>query len=230
MKILAIDTSSLPASVSISDGHNLISQYYCDARLTHSQTIMPMTESILRDTKIDISQIDKFVVTHGPGSFTGLRIGLSAVKGMAQILDKPCIGVSTLHSLAYNLLGFSGICCAVMDARCSQVYTAMFDLDNNISRISDDSAISISELKSILSSIDKNIILVGDGADLCYNELCGDIPNVKVAPQALKLQHAYSSALVALSYGVEQTAEQLLPQYLRIPQAERELMNKSKQK
>lgn len=228
---MAFDTSSLAASVSISDSERLIGEYYCDARLTHSQTIMPMAENILLNTKSKIEDMDYFAVTRGPGSFTGLRIGLSAVKGMAQILKKPCIGVSTLESLAYNLDGFSGIACAVMDARCSQVYTAMFDLDNGMARLSEDEAITIEELQERVKLQTKSVILVGDGAMLCYNSFGKDLDNVNLSPKALRLQHAYSTALAAekhLNNGDKPlNAEELIPSYLRLPQAERERLKKN---
>jgi tRNA threonylcarbamoyladenosine biosynthesis protein TsaB len=228
---MSFDTSSLAASVSISDSERLIGEYYCDARLTHSQTIMPMAENLLKNTRTSINDIDLFAVTKGPGSFTGLRIGLSAVKGIAQITEKPCLGISTLESLSYNLVGCKGISCAVMDARCSQVYTAMFDLDNGNARLTPDEAISLEELQKRIKDIKKSIILVGDGAMLCYNSFGKDLDNVSIAPSALRLQHSYSTAVAAQKHLADGEkpiqAEELLPSYLRLSQAERERLKKS---
>ena len=143
MKILALDTSSQAASCCLLEDERPVGLFYMDAKLTHSQTILPMVEQVLKACQQKLADVDLFAVSNGPGSFTGLRIGTAAVKGMAHGLGKPCVGLSTLEGLAYNLVGHGGIVCAVMDARCNQVYTALFDLDNDLRRITEDMAIYI---------------------------------------------------------------------------------------
>ncbi|MGN0661063.1 MAG: tRNA (adenosine(37)-N6)-threonylcarbamoyltransferase complex dimerization subunit type 1 TsaB, partial [Oscillospiraceae bacterium] len=126
MIILGIDTSAQTASAAVCSEDRIIACGSVNAKLTHSQTIMPLVTSLLEAAHISLDGIDAFAVSKGPGSFTGIRIGVSAVKGLAFAKSKPCIGVSTLSALAYNMLGFDGIICPVMDARCSQVYNAVF--------------------------------------------------------------------------------------------------------
>lgn len=230
MKILAMDTSSLAASCALLDDERPLGIFYIDAKLTHSQTIMPMVESTLSACQQSLQDVELFVVSNGPGSFTGLRIGTAAVKGMAHALKKACIGISTLEGLAYNMIGHSGIVCAVMDARCNQVYTALFDLDNGMSRITEDMAIPLDELHELLKKQEKNVVLVGDGAVLCYNSIMGQdgYSHVRLAPAHQRMQNAYSVGLAALNSHLQEAApaEELVPTYLRLPQAQRELMKK----
>ena len=229
MKILAMDTSSQAASCALLEDERPVGTFYIDAKLTHSQTIMPMVESVLQACQQELKDVDLFVVSNGPGSFTGLRIGTAAVKGMAHGLNKPCIGLSTLEGLAYNMLGHSGIVCAVMDARCNQVYTALFDLDDNMRRITEDMAIPLTELQEILKKQEKNVVLVGDGAVLCYNSIMDQEGySVTLAPAHQRLQNAYSVGLAALRSHLEEAApaRELVPTYLRLPQAQRELLKK----
>ena len=239
MKMLAIDTSSLTASCSIledeswEDAERAIGTFYIDANLTHSQTIMPMVQNLLSACQMELKDIDMFAVSNGPGSFTGLRIGTAAVKGMAHALGKTCVPISTLEGLAYNMYGNSGIACAVMDARCNQFYTAFFDLDDNMRRITEDMAISSQELLDLLKNQEKNVFLVGDGANLCYNmvEELG-IKNVKLAPAHQRLQNAYSVGLAAFRAhtNAQVKAEDLDLNYLRLPQAQRELLKRQELK
>ena len=229
MKILAIDTSSQAASCALLEDECPVGTLYIDAKLTHSQTILPMVENMLSACQQKLDDVDLFAVSNGPGSFTGLRIGTAAVKGMAHALNKPCIGLSTLEGLAYNMVGHSGIVCAVMDARCNQVYTALFDLDDGMRRITEDLAIPLEELHEILKKQEKNIILVGDGAVLCYNSIMErDICSVTLAPAHQRLQNAYSVGLAALYNHLDEAAaaRELQPSYLRLPQAQRELLKK----
>ncbi len=232
MRILGIDTSAKAASAAVCDETQLLSEATVNTKLTHSQTIMPMVQSMLENAHISLQEVDVFAVSHGPGSFTGLRIGIAAVKGMAMALQRPCVGVSTLEALAYNLRGFEGIVCAVMDARCNQVYTAAFHANRgNLIRLTDDSAMQIEELSRYLSQFNMPIFFVGDGAYLCYNNINTSIPNVFVAPEHLVNQSAASVCMLAhkiLSAAPEAavSAEKLAPVYLRLPQAERELLQK----
>ena len=142
MQIFSMDTSSAAASCALLEDDRPIAQFYTDARLTHSQTIMPMAQALLECSHKSVQDIDLFAVSVGPGSFTGLRIGVAAVKGMAQVLQKPCVPVSALEGLAFNLYDRGGILCAALDARCGQVYAACFDADNQMARLTDDSALS----------------------------------------------------------------------------------------
>lgn len=170
MKVLAVDSSSVTASVAIVEGHEIIAQYFLNVGLTHSQTLAPMIESVLKSSGIFPSQIDLYVATNGPGSFTGIRIGLSTVKAMALANSKPCLGVSSLYSLAYNLKDKHNILCACMDARNNQVYNALFKVENNkIIRLTEDRAIDINDLKKKLSKFKEKIEIVGDAAEICYN-------------------------------------------------------------
>ena len=229
MKILAIDTSSQAASCALLEDERPIGLFYIDAKLTHSQTILPMVENMLSACQQKLGDVDLFAVSNGPGSFTGLRIGTAAVKGMAHALNKPCVGLSTLEGLAYNMVGHSGIVCAVMDARCNQVYTALFDLDDGMRRITEDLAIPLEELHEILKKQEKNIVLVGDGAVLCYNSIMEhDVCSVTLAPAHQRLQNAHSVGLAALYNHIDEAAEarELQPSYLRLPQAQRELLKK----
>lgn len=227
MKILAFDSTATSASVAVFDDDNLIGEFFINTKQTHSQTLLPMAESLLKNTKVDVKDIDLFAVNTGPGSFTGVRIGVAAVKGMAMALNKPCVAVSTLDSMAYNLLDVNCTAVCVMDARCNQVYNANFKVDNgNVEKLCDDRALSIDELTDELKSVDSHIVLVGDGAKLCFDKMKDAIPNIKIASIQNRYQKASSTALVALNLynnGKTLTAEELMPYYLRLPQAEREL-------
>ena len=227
--ILAIDTSAKSVSCALVREGRVLGSFYTNTGMTHSQTLLPMVESLLKTTETNIGEVDAIAVNAGPGSFTGVRIGVSAVKGLAFTANLPCISVSTLASMAENVPIHPGVViCGVMDARCQQVYTALFTGDdNNLPvRISEDEAISISGLKERLQALDKAIVLVGDGSAMCYDLLKDSLPNLILAPASIRMQNAVGAALVAERLFMnEQTipAAELLPTYLRLPQAEREL-------
>jgi tRNA threonylcarbamoyladenosine biosynthesis protein TsaB len=229
LKILSVETSAVSASTAIFENDIILGEFFNNTCQTHSQTLMPMVKALLDNCKININDIDVFAVSAGPGSFTGVRIGVSAVKGMAMVHSKPCVEVSTLEAIAYNLKGQNCIACAVMDARCSQVYNALFDVtENGIVRITVDRALRIEDLQKELEVYKKKIILVGDGAKLCYNTM-QDMQNVFVAPEHLVFQRASSVAVLGAAYVKDKKmvqASELLPFYLRLPQAERELNKK----
>lgn len=225
MKILAVDTSAVCASVAVTENGKIISLCSTNAGLTHSRTLMPMIDSALKNSETELSSIDYFACANGPGSFTGIRIGISAIKGLADGLEKKCIAVSTLEGLAYNLLGQDVIACAVMDARCSQVYTALFDINgDSITRLTDDEAIKIEELSERLKAYDKKVVFVGDGAEICHKAL-----GYSIASSVIRFQNAASVALAA-ERNFDETkllsANEIMPAYLRLPQAERELKAK----
>lgn len=227
MRILAVDSSAKSVSVAISDDKKIISEFYLNTGFTHSQTLMPMVKSALDCAGIDINSIDLFAVNKGPGSFTGIRIGVAAIKGMADFHKKKCIGISTLEAMAYNLSSNNCIACCVMDARCKQVYCALFDIkDGNVTRLTDDSAISITELESLLKNFEKNKILVGDGAELCYNEMKDNFNDIQLAGENIRFQRASGTCLCANTKNNYVNANELVPEYLRLSQAERELKNK----
>lgn len=231
MKILAMDSSAKAASVAILEDDKLIGETFINVKLTHSQTLMSMTEDLLKNTKTSIHEIDAFAVSAGPGSFTGVRIGISCIKGMAMPENKPCIPVSTLYSMAYNFIDANAIICAVMDARCNQVYNAMFDIFNGkITRLTEDRTISIEELYEEIKKTEKKVIFVGDGAELCYNKKGNIKNNVKIAPESKRYQRASGVAFSSYELfkdGEMSNCEDINPIYLRIPQAEREFNKKS---
>lgn len=230
MKVLAIDSSAKTASVGILDEGKLITELFVNAGLTHSQTLMSMVDNALARVSMDIDDIDVFGVNSGPGSYTGIRIGVSAVKGMAFPRETPCAGISTLESLAMNLSDLDCIACCVMDARCNQVYNANFRIENgNIIRLCEDRAISMPELLKELMGYSELIYLVGDGAELCYNSFINET-DIKIAPYRLRYQSAHSVGLLAIKYierGEAVSPDELVPSYLRLSQAERELNKKN---
>ena len=230
MLICSVDSSATPASVCLFEDDKLVAEYYLNTGFTHSQTLMAMLESVLKISGKSAEDIDLYAVNSGPGSFTGVRIGVSAVKGMAYAQDKPCVEVSTLESMAYNFLGSHAVICACMDARRRQVYHGLFCVDGNtVERLCDDKAIAVDELLSSLPK-DEEIILVGDGAELVYQNT--EIPTVKLAPPNLRYQRASSVALAAVgsySRGEVTSPAALMPCYLRLSQAERERNAKIKQ-
>lgn len=227
MTILAIDSSAKAASVCIANEEKIIGEFFINTSLTHSQTLMPMTEQLLKNTKMTIDEVDAIAVNAGPGSFTGVRIGVAAAKGLAFPKNLPCVSVSTLESMAYNLLGTDCVVCAVMDARCSQVYNAMFRIKGEtVERLTDDRALSLSDLLLEFKQTDERILIVGDGAEITYDFLKNEASNAVLAPKNRRTQTASSVALAAFQKffeGKTQTAAELMPIYLRLPQAQREL-------
>lgn len=229
MKLLAVDTSAKACSVSIVSETQVLSEFKTDTKLTHSQTLMPMIKAALECSKISLSDIDGFAVSAGPGSFTGLRIGIGAIKGLSYATQKPCASVSTLEALAYNMQGVDGIICAAMDARCSQVYAAVFESspNNQITRLSEDNALAIDELIKALTQYKKNIFFVGDGSELCYNKAEDILENCFLADCGKRFQNASMVGMCGIkAFGENKTctAQKLSPIYLRLPQAQRERM------
>ncbi len=227
MKILAIDSSAVSASCAVTDNGKLVAQSFVNIGLTHSQTLMPMIESTVRQSGIDLSEIDLLAVTAGPGSFTGVRIGVSTIKGIAFTRNIKCVGVSTLEAIAYTAQINEGIVCAVMDARCRQVYNALFRFKNGkLERLCEDRAISIAELEKELYDLDELIVLAGDGTQVCRNLM--KYEKIISAPENVRMQSAWGAAAAAMncSEGSYVSSSELQPIYLRVPQAERELKKK----
>ncbi len=230
MKILAVDSSAKSASVAVAENGRLISECFVNNALTHSRTLMPMVENALSQADMSLKDINALCVNVGPGSFTGIRIGVAAVKGLAACDEIPCAGVSTLESIAYNFADEECIVCAAMDARRDQVYTACFAMENVVfRRLTEDRAISIQELQRTLSEFERNIYLVGDGAALCYSAMSADITGLKLLPEHMRMQRAAGTALLAwekVQNGQIIPAGDVQPNYLRLSQAERKRQKK----
>ena len=186
---------------------------------------MPMVDNALSQADMSIKDIDAFCANVGPGSFTGIRIGVAAVKGLALAENKLCAGVSTLESMAYNFIDDNCIVCAAMDARCNQVYTALFRCNgSSVERLCDDKAISIDELCEELKKYDGKIYLAGDGAEICMKSFGDKISNVYLSAESRRYQRAFGAALAAENNKeLFNDSALLAPVYLRLPQAEREL-------
>lgn len=231
MKILALDSSATVATVALCEDERLLAEYTLNNGNTHSETLLPMVESVLGNFSLTAKDIDLFAASTGPGSFTGVRIGAATVKGLAFSMDKPCVGVSTLEAIAYNLIGHKGLICPVMNARRSQVYTALFRSDGQtLERLMPDSALSISELDGKLSEYSEEIMLCGDGYGITKEGL--KLTHTGTTPERLIHQSAYSVAAVAYAAyknGLSVSDGALKVNYLRPSQAERELMNKNKE-
>ncbi len=235
MKILSVECSASPASCAIIDDGKIIASSCINAKLTHSQTLVSMIVNMLDNSRVNLCDIDRIAVAAGPGSFTGLRIGISAIKGLAAPTNIPCVSVSTLDGIAQMFCDRECVLCAVMDARCNQFYNAIFKIKNGkIVRICDDRALSADELFIEIEQISKenSVIICGDGADLFYSKV-SQLENIMIAPPHLKYQNAIGVGIWAF-YNANETntlsPEKLLPVYLRLPQAERELKAKNKEK
>ena len=228
MRILCLECSSVSASAAIVEDGRTLGADFVKSGLTHSQTLMPMLEKIIKENGIDINSVDLFACTAGPGSFTGVRIGVAAIKGLADAKKKPCFALSTPEVIAYAHRAFDGIVCSVMDARCNQVYTACFE---GRKRITPDEAILIDELKDRLLSYKKPILFSGDGAELVYSQLKDVVPDCSIADEAVRYPTAENAAKLCfekISDGEKPvSAHELLPVYLRVPQAQRELNKKN---
>ena len=232
MLILAFETSAKACSVAIHDGARLLGESYQNTGLTHSQTLMVMAEDLLKSCGKTASDVTHLAVAAGPGSFTGVRIGVSAAKGFAWGAEKPVYGVSTLQAMALGLGVMDGHICCCMDARRKQVYNALFLAENGkLTRVCDDRAISLEELKAELEHIDGAIYLVGDGAELTHRTLSADIPELILPPEHRRQQRSSGVALAAIeamSRGETGDGAALQPNYLRLSQAERERLERMK--
>ena len=227
MKILALETSAKSVSCAVvEDGAPLASAYQCTG-LTHSRTLLPMVDTMLKNADLTLDDINAIAIAAGPGSFTGLRIGIAAVKGLAWAADKPCLGVSTLEAMAQNAAHIDGLIVGAMDARRSQVYNAVFETKGGeLTRLTPDRAISLEELCAQLQGKQQPITVLGDGGVLCYRYL------EEHAPGMLLYQSAVGVGLAAeraYARGEAVSAQELLPVYLRPAQAERLRSSKSNQ-
>ena len=222
MLILAFESSAKAASAALVKDGRLISQYSQCSGLTHSRTLLPMGEDMLKNAELKLSDVDLIAVAHGPGSFTGIRIGVSMVKGLAWAAEKPCVGVSTLEALAWHGVAAGGYVCPVMDARRNQVYNAIFKIeDGRPVRVTEDRPIALSELAEEIRALNAPMFLVGDGAELTEKFLKEQALPCTVAPENLRWQSAWGVAMAAQDKEPG-NADSLLPVYLRLSQAERE--------
>ncbi len=212
MNILAMDSSAKSASVAYLKNGMLAGQFYINSGLTHSTTLMPMTENLLNIAGLSLKDVDVFAVSCGPGSFTGLRIGIAAIKGMALATDKPCAAVSTLEAIAYNFKGTDKLVCSLI-------------------RLTEDKALSYEEISEIINRdyTDTKVTLAGDGAEAAYELIKSSADNIEAAPLHLCFQQSAGVAMAAEKYiklGKTVSSHQLVPMYLSLPQAQRELQKK----
>ena len=226
MLILAFETSAKAASVALTENGKLLGESYQNTGMTHSQTLMVMAEDLLKQCGKTVGDLTAVAVAEGPGSFTGVRIGVAAAKGLAWGGEKPCYGVSTLEAMAISLGAWQGYICPCMDARRSQVYNALFYVNHGeIKRVSEDRAIALADLGEELKMLKEPIFLVGDGSNLCYNTLKEAVPGLILPPEHRMHQRAAGVALVAQEMadaGDPGNGAELTPNYLRLSQAERE--------
>lgn len=225
MTILALETTAKAASCAVlREGEPLATAWQATG-LTHSRTLMPMVEDMLKNSELTLADMDAIAVAAGPGSFTGLRIGIAAVKGLAWAGDKPCVGVSTLEAMAWPLAHMTGTIVCAMDARRQQIYNAVFAAENgSLKCLCPDRAISLAEAAEELRQLPGPLVVVGDGWKLCTEFLTEQGIACQAAPAHLRLQSAVGVAMAAESLGVEArvSAQELAPVYLRLSQAERE--------
>ena len=230
MRILACETSAKAASTALLEDGRLLGEIYQNTGLTHSQTLMVMAQDLLKQCGKTVEDISAVAVAEGPGSFTGVRIGVAAAKGFAWGGEIPCCGVSTLEAMAEMAGVFQGYLCPCMDARRSQVYNALFYVNRGeIQRLTPDRAIALCDLKKELENLQEPIFLVGDGSNLCYNTLLESVPGLVLPPEHRMHQRATGVALAAakkLAAGVECSGAALVPNYLRLSQAERERLER----
>ena len=234
MITLAFDSVAKIASVALCDGERVLAEYSIDNGMTQSELLLPMAESILSSVGLSFSDVGLYACTTGPGSFTGVRIGVSLIKGLAFGKGVPCVSVSSLESLAENAAGLRGVIVPVMDARRSQVYSAIFESDGeNLTRVSEDMALPLTELSELLKKYEGTpIYLTGDGYGVASSALTSLGIKLCNTPEGIRGQSAASCAKVAYRMyknGKAISDTELAPTYLRLPQAERERLEREKQ-
>lgn len=239
MRILALDSSGLVASVAVVEWDSkesvIVAEYTVDYKKTHSQTLLPMLDEIVKMTELDLNEIDGIAVAAGPGSFTGLRIGSATAKGLGLALGKPLLHIPTLEGLAYNLWGMDRVICPILDARRGQVYTGIYEFrGDELAVLEDQMAISIEELGEKLKAIGRPVIFLGDGVPVRRQALQERIMagcDIAFAPANMNRQRAASVGSLAIRYyqaGKTETAAEHKPEYLRASQAERERAEREK--
>lgn len=232
MRVLALDSSGMVASVAIVEDEQILAEYSVNYKKTHSQTLLPMLDEIVKMTELDLNSVDAIAVAGGPGSFTGLRIGAATAKGLGLALDKPLIHVPTVDGLAYNVFGYNGIICPIMDARRNQVYTGIYTFipdetgTEKFRVIRMQMAISVDELIARLNNYGKPVVLLGDGVPVYREKLDAGLTVAhSYAPAHMNRQSAAAIGALGIQYykmGKFETAMEHKPDYLRASQAERE--------
>lgn len=226
MRILALDSSGLVATVAIVEDEQTVAEYTVNYKKTHSQTLLPMLDEIVKMTEYDLNTIDAIAVAGGPGSFTGLRIGSATAKGLGLALNKPLIHVPTVDGMAYNLFGCKGLICPMMDARRNQVYTGIYRFENQFEVVEEQMAISVEELIEKLNQYGEQVTFLGDGVPV-YGKLLEEGLRIRyaLAPAHVNRQSAAAVGALGMQYFTEgkiETAKEHQPDYLRLSQAERE--------
>ena len=227
MKILALDSSGIVASVAVVEDDTLLAEYTVNYKKTHSQTLLPMLDELVKMTELELDTVDAIAVAEGPGSFTGLRIGSATAKGLGLAFKKPLIGVPTVDALAYNLYDAKGLICPIMDARRNQVYTGIYKFeDHKLVTVKAQWADAITELLEKLNELGEPVTFLGDGVPV-FREIIGQMLKVpySFAPAHVNKQRASAVAALGMVYykeGKIQTAAEHSPKYLRTSQAERE--------
>lgn len=217
MLMLCMDTSGGACSAAICEDERVICEQYLHDRLTHSQTLMGLVDGCFSEANRDISQIDVFAVTVGPGSFTGLRIGVCTAKGFAQVTGKPVAAIDTLELLSQNIVGFDGVVCPILDARRGQVYAALFEQGV---RLCENFAAPIEE--AVQKLVGRRALFLGDGVDALQERIVTLRPDAQFAPKQNNYQRAGMAArLVLRQQGQFKDAKTIVPAYLRESQAER---------
>lgn len=234
MKILAFDSSGMVASVAVAEDNNLIGEYTINHKKTHSQTLLPMLDELVKMTELDLSTVDALAVAAGPGSFTGLRIGSATVKGLGQALGKPVVEIPTIEGMAYNLYRSVGLICPLMDARRNQVYTGLYQwVYDSFQIVEEQMAVPIDEIIEKVNQYNKPVVFLGDGVNVFADTIKEKMTvPFSFAPAHVNRQRASALAARAFDYvklGKVVTATEHKPDYLRLSQAERERMEKEKE-
>lgn len=232
MRILALDSSGLTASIAVVEDEQILCEYTINYKKTHSQTLLPMLDEAVKMTELQLETIDAIAVAGGPGSFTGLRIGSATAKGLGLALSKPLIHVPTVDAMAYRLFGYKGLICPIMDARRNQVYTGIYRFEDKFEIVKEQMAEDIGKLAELLNTYGKKVVFLGDGVPV-YKEKIQDMMKVPFvfAPAHMNRQSAAAVGALGLVYAKEgklEHARDHQPDYLRMSQAERERMEREK--
>lgn len=234
MKVLAIDSSGMAATIAVVSEECMIGEYTTNYKKTHSQTLLPMVDKLLDFLGMELSDMDAFAISEGPGSFTGLRIGAATVKGFCLALDKPLIAVPTLEALAYNMATTKSIICPIIDARRNQVFTGLYKCENgDIVTVSEQKAVDILDIIEEINELGKDVVFVGDGVNSFADTIKENIKvSYELAPVHMREQKAGAVGALALRYyeqGKVVDSDKFEPEYMRISQAERERNEKLKE-
>lgn len=234
MRILALDSSGLVATVAVVEEDKTIAEYTINYKKTHSQTLLPMLDEVVKMTEMDLGTVDAIAVAAGPGSFTGLRIGSATAKGLGMALGKPLIHIPTVDALAYNIFGTSRLICPFMDARRNQVYTGLYRFESEFLVVEEQMAVGVDEVVEHINKRGEPVVFLGDGVPIQEEYLKEHLEvDYLIAPPHVNRQRAAAVGALALSYyrqGLVESARDHQPDYLRLSQAERERMEKEKVK